>query len=724
MATYYNSSNQRDIMPTLYLRDPGSASYQEQLLPGNMVYMNYASAGSYSDNMVGNLQLRQNCTDLPVPTAMLSQDSSAGASESTTSPQGILSNLVASRIGEHTYGNWRDGRNEMLFMQPTSALTNMQAIGGQINGADDLVRSSVTEDPQTGLHTQLGLLHGGHNFSLQQTHSSAVHGQGLSLTLSTQIPSAIPVPSFQYQHVNPDISLLGSHQSTSGDGGSCRGDDISRTKQSRNTEFPPPFSGGDNLLKEGGALDNLQSPSVLKPMHSNPALFGLSTLSSTIPNSKYLKAAQQLLDEVVNVRKALKQDSDKQHNFHVSSIGSKETDGGGSNGVTLPTTSSTSELSPSERQDLQNKMMKLLSMLDEVDKRYKQYYYQMQIVVSSFDVIAGCGAAKPYTALALQTISRHFRCLRDAISGQIRVTRISLGEQDTSANGKGSGISRLRFVDQQLRQQRALQQLGMIQQHAWRPQRGLPESSVSILRAWLFEHFLHPYPKDSDKIMLARQTGLTRSQVSNWFINARVRLWKPMVEEMYKEEIGDAEMDSNSSSENPTKAMDEIGPSEDREESQSMKSASEVCHMSQYTDSKSDIASDVEMSGTTAGTNYAKLKLRDQRPNADDCRFLQDALVHSDGSGRFITYQMAELGRFESNGGGGGVSLTLGLQHCDGGGLPVSGAEQNFVPVRGGDDDMYNSTSVGADTTVYECMDLGNQRHRFGSSHLLHDFVA
>ena len=128
----------------------------------------------------------------------------------------------------------------------------------------------------------------------------------------------------------------------------------------------------------------------------------------------------------------------------------------------------------------------------QVNRRYKQYYHQMQIVVSSFDVIAGCGAAKPYTALALQTISRHFRCLHDAITGQIRVSRRSLGEQDVSENGKGVRISRLRYVDQHLRQQRALQQLGMMQQHAWRPQRGLPENSVSILRAWLFEHFLHP----------------------------------------------------------------------------------------------------------------------------------------------------------------------------------------------------------------------------------------
>ena len=115
----------------------------------------------------------------------------------------------------------------------------------------------------------------------------------------------------------------------------------------------------------------------------------------------------------------------------------------------------------------------------------------MQLVVSSFDMVAGHRAAKSYTALALQTISRHFRCLRDAISSQIEIIRKRLGEEDTSANGQG-GIPRLRYVDQQLRQQRALQQLGVMR-HAWRPQRGLPESSVSILRAWLFEHFLHLY---------------------------------------------------------------------------------------------------------------------------------------------------------------------------------------------------------------------------------------
>ncbi|CAL9200975.1 unnamed protein product [Musa hybrid cultivar] len=143
-----------------------------------------------------------------------------------------------------------------------------------------------------------------------------------------------------------------------------------------------------------------------------------------------------------------------------------------------------------------------------------EYFHRMQTTVSSFDEVVGPEAAKPYTVLALQTISRNFRCLRDAIGGQSQVTRKSLEEQDNS-DGKGTGISRLCYIDQQPRQQRALHQLG-------RPQSGLPDSSVSILCAWLFEHFLDPYPNDSEKLMLAKQTGLTRSQVSNWFINALV----------------------------------------------------------------------------------------------------------------------------------------------------------------------------------------------------------
>ncbi|MFS7897597.1 putative POX domain-containing protein [Helianthus anomalus] len=41
----------------------------------------------------------------------------------------------------------------------------------------------------------------------------------------------------------------------------------------------------------------------------------------------------------------------------------------------------------------------------QVDRRYKQYYHQMQIIISSFQVIAEGGVAKTYTSLALETNS-------------------------------------------------------------------------------------------------------------------------------------------------------------------------------------------------------------------------------------------------------------------------------------------------------------------------------
>lgn len=126
-----------------------------------------------------------------------------------------------------------------------------------------------------------------------------------------------------------------------------------------------------------------------------------------------------------------------------------------------------------------------------MDQRYRQYHQQMQIVIASFEQAAGIGSARTYTALALKTISKQFRCLKDAIAAQIGAANKSLGEEDYCFGSKSEG-SRLKYVDHHLRQQRALQQLGMIQHNAWRPQRGLPERSVSVLRAWLFEHFLHP----------------------------------------------------------------------------------------------------------------------------------------------------------------------------------------------------------------------------------------
>ncbi|WOK93799.1 hypothetical protein Cni_G02500 [Canna indica] len=173
------------------------------------------------------------------------------------------------------------------------------------------------------------------------------------------------------------------------------------------------------------------------------------------------------------------------------------------------------------------KKTRLISMLDEVYRKYKQYYQQLQAVITSFESVAGLSNAAPFASMALEAMSKHFRCLKNIlkniISGQLIRQATSINQEDIPTFGLVNGNSYL---------QRTSNNSGT-QPHVWRPQRGLPERAVSVLRAWLFEHFLHPYPTDLDKQNLAKQTGLTRNQVSNWFINARVRLWKPMVEEVH-----------------------------------------------------------------------------------------------------------------------------------------------------------------------------------------------
>ncbi|KAK0129390.1 hypothetical protein ONS95_001316 [Cadophora gregata] len=47
--------------------------------------------------------------------------------------------------------------------------------------------------------------------------------------------------------------------------------------------------------------------------------------------------------------------------------------------------------------------------------------------------------------------------------------------------------------------------------------------SIRILRGWLSTHHAHPYPTDEEKESLIRQTGLNKTQITNWLANARRR---------------------------------------------------------------------------------------------------------------------------------------------------------------------------------------------------------
>ncbi|KAK8959262.1 BEL1-like homeodomain protein 7 [Platanthera guangdongensis] len=204
-------------------------------------------------------------------------------------------------------------------------------------------------------------------FMEEEKQETLKESQGLSLSLSSQIL----IHSFKYQSAGSTISVLSSYHSSQGNFDTYSNDE-----------------------------STIRFPNVCIWSYR-----GTDIRNTIIPNSKYLKTAQQLLDEMVNVQKVLKRSHDNQS----GNISSKPTckdnvveSKSGANRLNHleSATNSSSELSPSERQELQNTMTNLLAMLDEVDRRYKQYYHQMQIV-ASFDTISDFGVAKLYISLAL-----------------------------------------------------------------------------------------------------------------------------------------------------------------------------------------------------------------------------------------------------------------------------------------------------------------------------------
>ncbi|XP_076883866.1 BEL1-like homeodomain protein 1 [Bidens hawaiensis] len=489
-----------------------------------------------------------------------------------------------------------------------------------------------------------------------------------------------------------------------------------------------------------------------------PSASGITNgVSSVLLNSKYLNATHELLEEVVNVSKSVLNNSDQ-------STKNLKIMGDGSSPTTARSGEETSgkrdgpELTTAERQEIQMKKAKLINMLDEVEQRYRQYHNQMQVVITWFEQAAGIGSAKTYTSLALQTISKQFRCLKDVIIGQIKTASRSLGEEeDVGGGGKTEGGgSRLKFVDNQLRKQRALQQIGMIQHNAWRPQRGLPERSVSVLRAWLFEHFLHPYPKDSDKHMLAKQTGLTRSQVSNWFINARVRLWKPMVEEMYLEEIKEQEQGRSEENKASKSEQSDDNPSSSKY-GKSLSPQSSKRGFNPPPPPQMTVSTTVSTSPTASRVNFQNpsgftlvnssqmdgiAQFSPKKPRNHDSQQQQQQQQQqtsevgftlmgnpTDFMGGLGGYPIGEIGRFTAEQfqqpySGNAVSLTLGLLHCDN--LSMSATHQNFLPnpniQQTNEFEVMNQPSSSHSTAMYETMSIPNPK-RFAAQPLP-DFVA
>lgn len=232
-------------------------------------------------------------------------------------------------MGSGSFSDTLEGNSE----QQNSSI-QMQSIGN----LDSATHHQHEISPSLGRNEMLFMQPvGGHTSLLHAVHNLQGQGQGLSLSLGAQIPSG-------YAFLSPHSPLPGSDISKNG----SRGDE-----QLRNPEFVPQSFVGS---------------------HQDLSRLNLSGTGRAISNSRYLKAAQQLLDEVVNVRKALKHSDDRksrrtQENetkrLKEGDEGSKKDDDAPS-GVQESASRAAKELSHAEKQDLQHKLAKLLSMLDEV----------------------------------------------------------------------------------------------------------------------------------------------------------------------------------------------------------------------------------------------------------------------------------------------------------------------------------------------------------------------
>ncbi|KAK3133939.1 hypothetical protein QOZ80_6AG0542990 [Eleusine coracana subsp. coracana] len=151
----------------------------------------------------------------------------------------------------------------------------------------------------------------------------------------------------------------------------------------------------------------------------------------------------------------------------------------------------------------------LLKLLQLMDQRCNQCLDEMQSAACKYGSMVRPGAlSAPFAHRAVAATHRRLRARIVAeIAAATRTTQRGRDQCSSLADRERSWESA--FIEKHW----ALRQLRRGDQQSWRPQRGLPEKSVAVLKAWMFENFLRPYPKDNEKEMLAARSGLSRSQV-------------------------------------------------------------------------------------------------------------------------------------------------------------------------------------------------------------------
>lgn len=295
---------QSDGLQTLYLMNPGYVGYSDPQTPAstNMVFLNSAGNPLNPANLPHPSQQNHHFVGIPLQAPASSQDHNR---PSVHNQHDISS--VHGFVPRVHYNLWTpmDSAGGAAAVGNHHQIATTSAGGGSGGGGISDMTSLL------GLRRSVG----------PPPPAMTASQQGLSLSLSPQ------QPVYGTYRQEPDVPA----------------------------PAPPPAispASGDDMRISGSS----SSASAV----SN----GISGLQSVLMGSKYLKAAQQLLDEVVSVGKDFKSDSNKgskgQLKGNRDSPAAEASSGGEINGKRA------AELTTAERQELQMKKAKLISMLDEV----------------------------------------------------------------------------------------------------------------------------------------------------------------------------------------------------------------------------------------------------------------------------------------------------------------------------------------------------------------------
>ena len=143
----------------------------------------------------------------------------------------------------------------------------------------------------------------------------------------------------------------------------------------------------------------------------------------------------------------------------------------------------------------------------QMDAKYYQCLEEIQSTTAKFSGLmqpsgSNSGGGSICAPFAHRAMSSAYCALRRRITGEIMVAAGAgtAGWPTPSHHPHRAESSMVSCV--KLEESSSWDESAFIQKHLtarrrtphqdWRPQRGLPEKSVSVLKAWMFENFLHP----------------------------------------------------------------------------------------------------------------------------------------------------------------------------------------------------------------------------------------